>query len=109
MAAMALSGTGLFTPAASISNEELVASFNEYVRRHNAAQCGRHCSGDNGRAPHSSSEFIVKASGIKSRYVMDKAGILDPDIMCPRLPERAGPTIRFQSWPKWRCPPRAMR
>ena len=32
---MALSGTGLFTPEASISNEELVASFNEYARRHN--------------------------------------------------------------------------
>ena len=30
-----ISATGLFTPEDSISNEELVASFNEYVRRHN--------------------------------------------------------------------------
>lgn len=37
----------------------------------------------------SSCEFILKASGIKNRYVMDKTGILDPDIMCPRIPERS--------------------
>src|ERR1043166_4130031 len=41
----------------------------------------------------SSAEFIVKASGIKSRYVVDKAGILDPDVMCPRLPERPNDQI----------------
>ena len=33
----AISGTGLFTPPDAISNEELVASFNEYVRRYNAS------------------------------------------------------------------------
>jgi beta-ketodecanoyl-[acyl-carrier-protein] synthase len=84
--ALALSGTGLYTPAASISNEELVASFNEYVRRHNAAGIG---------APlqESSTEFVLKASGIRNRYVMDKAGILDPEIMCPRIPERANDQI----------------
>ena len=27
---------------------------------------------------HSSSEFIVKASGIKSRYVIEKDSLLDP-------------------------------
>ena len=31
-----ISATGLFTPEDSISNEELVASFNAYVERHNA-------------------------------------------------------------------------
>ena len=33
-----ISATGLFTPAESISNEELVASFNAFVDRHNAAK-----------------------------------------------------------------------
>jgi beta-ketodecanoyl-[acyl-carrier-protein] synthase len=37
----------------------------------------------------SSSGFIEKASGIKSRFVMDKAGILDPQRMAPRIPERS--------------------
>ena len=86
MTALALSGTGLYTPAASISNEELVASFNEYVRRHNAA-------GQGAPLQESSTEFVLKASGIRNRYVMDKAGILDPDIMCPRIPERANDQI----------------
>jgi len=39
--------------------------------------------------PHSSAEFIVAASGIEQRYVLDKEGILDPTRMYPRLPERA--------------------
>ena len=41
----------------------------------------------------SSGEFIVKASGIKSRYVMDKTGILDPALMRPLLPERSNDEI----------------
>ena len=41
----------------------------------------------------SSVEFIEKASGIKSRYVMDKTGILDPDVMRPILPERSNDEI----------------
>ncbi len=36
----------------------------------------------------SSSEFVEKASGIKSRYVVDKAGILDPRRMAPMIPAR---------------------
>ena len=31
-----ISGTGLYTPANSISNEELVQSFNAYVQQFNA-------------------------------------------------------------------------
>jgi beta-ketodecanoyl-[acyl-carrier-protein] synthase len=86
--AIAIGGTGLFTPAQSISNDELVASFNEYVRRHNAAHAQAIAEGKIAPLPESSTEFVVKASGIKSRYVVDKAGILDPDIMCPRIAER---------------------
>jgi beta-ketodecanoyl-[acyl-carrier-protein] synthase len=90
---LALSGTGLFTPEHAISNDELVASFNEYVRQHNAAHAN--AIAENGMQPlaESSSEFVFKASGIRNRYVMDKAGILDPDIMCPRLPERSNDRI----------------
>jgi beta-ketodecanoyl-[acyl-carrier-protein] synthase len=86
--AIALTGTGLFTPPHSISNDELVASFNEYVRRHNAAHATAIEAGEMPALTESSVEFIVKASGIKSRYVMDRQGVLDPEVMCPRLPER---------------------
>jgi beta-ketodecanoyl-[acyl-carrier-protein] synthase len=90
---MALSGTGLYTPQASISNDELVASFNEYVRRHNEAHAAAIAAGTMAPLTESSSEFVFKASGIKSRYVMDKVGILDPEIMCPRLAERPNDQI----------------
>jgi len=91
--AIALSGTGLYTPMDSISNEELVASFNEYVRRHNAAHVQAIAAGTMQPLTESSVEFVMKASGIGNRYVMDKTGILDPEIMCPRLPERPNDRI----------------
>jgi beta-ketodecanoyl-[acyl-carrier-protein] synthase len=90
---LAISGTGLYTPSHSISNEELVASYNAYVRNKNAQSASAIASGNAKALVESSAEFIVKASGIKSRYVVDKAGILDPDIMCPRLPERPNDQI----------------
>jgi beta-ketodecanoyl-[acyl-carrier-protein] synthase len=93
MSAMALSGTGLFTPTSSISNDELVASFNEYVRRFNDANTAAIETGTIAALTPSSTEFVLKASGIANRYVMDKAGILDPEIMCPRLPERSNDQI----------------
>lgn len=93
MPALALTGTGLYTPEQSISNDELVASFNEYVRRTNDANAGAIAAGTATALAPSSTEFIVKASGIKNRYVMDKQGVLDPEVMCPRIPERANEQI----------------
>ncbi len=83
-----ISGTGLYTPANSISNDELVASFNTYVERFNADNAAAIEAGELAPLQPSSAEFIEKASGIKSRFVMNKDGILDPDRMVPRLPER---------------------
>ncbi len=91
-----ISGTGLYTPAQSISNEELVASFNAYVEIYNAEYAAEIAAGDLPPLQPSSVEFIVKASGIKSRYVMDKAGILDPGRMVPSIPERPDDTPSVQ-------------
>ncbi len=84
-----ISATGLFTPEESITNEELVASFNEYVERFNTANAAAIESGEVEALAPSSVGFIEKASGIKARHVMSKAPILDPDIMTPRWEERA--------------------
>lgn len=84
-----ISGTGLYTPANSISNEELVQSFNAYVQQFNLDNAAAIERGDVEALTESSAAFIEKASGIKSRFVMDKAGILDPQRMAPRLPERS--------------------
>lgn len=83
-----ISATGLYTPPDSISNEELVASFNTYVDRFNTEHADAIARGDTEALQPSSVEFIEKASGIKSRHVVSKAPILDPDVMCPRIPER---------------------
>ncbi|MFM5915643.1 MAG: beta-ketoacyl-ACP synthase III [Chakrabartia godavariana] len=83
-----ISATGLYTPPDSISNEELVDSFNAYVARFNAEHAAEIAAGEIEALQPSSVEFIEKASGIKSRHVVSKAPILDPDIMCPRIPER---------------------
>ena len=83
-----ISGTGLYTPSESISNEELVESFNAYVETYNTEHANEIAAGELPALQPSSAEFVEKASGIKSRYVMNKDGILDPNRMVPRLPER---------------------
>lgn len=88
MSDIVISGTGLYTPRDSISNEELVDSFNAYVEIHNAENASAIAAGDIAALQPSSAEFVEKASGIKSRYVMNKDGIIDPRRMVPRLPDR---------------------
>jgi len=92
-----ISGTGLFTPPHAISNEELVASFNRYVSRYNAEHADAIASGQVEALVESSAEFIVKASGIQSRFVLDKDGVLDPERMKPFLPERGNDELSVQA------------
>lgn len=85
----AITGTGVFTPPFRITNDELVAAYNAYADRVNAERADDIAAGRAEPLPQSSAEFIVNASGIENRYVMDKDGILDPAIMHPVFPERA--------------------
>ena len=62
-----ISGTGLYTPSESISNEELVETFNTYVNKFNEDHAGEIASGEIEALQESSAAFIEKASGIKSR------------------------------------------
>ena len=84
-----ISGTGLFQPAQVISNAELVASYNAYADLQNTQHAAEIAAGTRQALTHSSVEFIEKASGIKQRYVLDKAGVLDPTRMKPRFAPRA--------------------
>ena len=81
-------GSGLYTPEHSISNEELVESFNQYVANYNSEHADAIARGDTEPLVPSAAEFIEKASGIKSRYVLDREGVLDPERMRPRLRTR---------------------
>lgn len=92
-----ITATGLFTPPDSIDNAELVASFNAWVDSENARQAEAIARGEREPLAHSSEAFIVKASGIESRYVMEASGILDPERMRPRIPERANGELSLQA------------
>ena len=88
-----IAATGLYTPPFSVSNAELVETFNTYVARFNATHAAEIEAGVVEALAPSSPEFVEKASGIKSRFVMNKSGIIDPDIMRPELPERSNEEI----------------
>lgn len=88
MKPVVISGTGLYRPPHIITNAELVESFNRFADLHNAAHAAEIAAGTWAPLVHSSVEFIEKASGIKQRYVVDKAGVLDPTRMRPRLAPR---------------------
>lgn len=85
----AITGSGVFTPSEVITNDELVVAFNAYAEAFNAQNAGAIAAGEVEAKAASSSEFIVNASGVEQRYVMDKFGVLDPQVMRPNLRQRS--------------------
>jgi beta-ketodecanoyl-[acyl-carrier-protein] synthase len=93
MTGAVIAATGLYTPPNSLSNAELVETFNTYVERFNSANAEAIAAGEVQALTPSSAEFIEKASGIKSRFVIDKSGLVDPERMTPNIPERPNDQI----------------
>ncbi len=83
-----ITGTGLYRPPHVITNAELVVSFNAYADLQNARHAAAIAAGERQAVPHSSVEFIEKASGIRQRYVIEKEGVLDPTRMRPKFAPR---------------------
>ena len=94
---VSITGTGLFTPPESVSNAELVASLTEAVLKWNAEHAEEIASGEAVERAVPDEEFIVKASGIERRYVMEKSGVLDPARMRPRLETRGEDQLGIQA------------
>ncbi|MCS5573920.1 MAG: beta-ketoacyl-ACP synthase III, partial [Pseudomonadales bacterium] len=92
-----ISGVGLWTPEHRVTNEELVESYNIFAEKFNAEHASDIAAGIVEEKPLSSAEFIEKASGIKSRFVYIKDGILDPDRMTPDIPLRAEDELSDQA------------
>jgi beta-ketodecanoyl-[acyl-carrier-protein] synthase len=92
-----ITGYGLWHPDTVLENDELCVAFNEFVRRENEKHADEIAAGTREALKTSSSEFIVKASGIKSRYVEDKTGLLDPERMCPNIKDRPEDQISIQA------------
>jgi beta-ketodecanoyl-[acyl-carrier-protein] synthase len=95
--AAVIAATGLFTPAERVTNAELVEAFNAYVELFNTRHAGEIASGSVEALAPSSVEFIEKASGIKSRYVMNRSGVVDPEVMHPLIPERSNDELSIMA------------
>lgn len=83
-----ISATGLYTPKNSVSNEQLVKAFNQFVDDYNNENAIAISNETIDALQYSSVGFIEKASGIKSRFLVSDRGVLDPKIMQPLIPER---------------------
>ncbi|MEY4582557.1 MAG: hypothetical protein RL701_7260 [Pseudomonadota bacterium] len=92
-----ISGTGVYTPPYAISNEQLVVSFNEYVAQYNREHAAEIAAGTLAAREPSNVEFIEKVSGIKSRYVLEAEGVLDPKRMRPHFPQRPNEALSLQA------------
>ena len=80
-----IAGTGIWFPEQKVTNEEIVNSYNSYVENFNKINKESIDKGSILPMEYSSAEFIEKASGIKSRYMIDKEGSLDINRMMPRV------------------------
>ena len=78
-----IAGTGIWYPEDVITNDEIVGSFNSYVDNFNTINKSKIDNGEILPLEHSSAAFIEKASGIKTRHVIDKKNILDIETMMP--------------------------
>jgi beta-ketodecanoyl-[acyl-carrier-protein] synthase len=93
----AITGHGVWHPETVLTNPELCQGFNEFVRRENARHADEIAAGKRQALKESSPEFIEKASGIKVRYVEDKTGLMDPERMCPNIPDRPEDQLSIQA------------
>jgi beta-ketodecanoyl-[acyl-carrier-protein] synthase len=92
-----ITGHGVWHPPTVLTNEELCVGFNAFVDLDNAKHAAEIAAGTRTALQKSSPEFIVKASGIKQRYVQDKTGLIDPERMCPNIPDRAEDQLCYQA------------
>lgn len=92
-----ITGHGVWHPETVLENDELCAAFNEFVRRENAKNAELIAAGTVAPLKESTPEWVVKASGIIKRYVEDKTGLLDPERMCPNIPDRPEDQLSIQA------------
>jgi beta-ketodecanoyl-[acyl-carrier-protein] synthase len=94
---IAITATGSYAPESTISNSELVASYNAYVQAFNKTNADKISSGDIAALSESSADFITDASGVKMRHVINKSGILDNNLMHPVYEPRTEDDISIQA------------
>lgn len=92
-----ITGTGLWVPSEAVSNQELVDSHRLAVEAWNEAHAAEIAAGREEARDASTDAWIVRASGIRSRYVIEKSGVLDPGRLRPHLPLRGEQELSVQA------------
>ena len=92
-----ISGAGVWNPPNTLTNHELVDAYNAYAEKFNLDNAQAIAAGDANEVPLSSAAFIEKASGIKSRYIYVKEGVLDIERMRPKIAQRADDELSHQA------------
>ncbi len=87
MVDVVISGTGVYVPPNKITNEQLVAAFNDHVEQFNEEHKADIEADIIPAKQPSSAAFIEKASGIKARNLIDVEGVMDLERMMSKLPE----------------------
>ena len=93
----ALRGHSVYTPKATVTNAELVVAFNAHTDWFNAENADAITAGTIDAKPQSSADFIIAASEIEQRYVLDRDGILDPTRMYPSLPAHPDDALGYMA------------
>lgn len=92
-----ITGTGLYTPSDSITNAELVESLTAATQFWNVDHADEIEAGHLDPRMVPDEDFILKASGIRSRYVVDKHGVLDPKRLRPNIALRSEEELGIQA------------
>ncbi|MCE2573707.1 beta-ketoacyl-ACP synthase III [Motilimonas eburnea] len=82
-----LTATGIFVPPYCMSNQVLVDAYNRYADYFNLENAASIDVGQVAAKKRSDNSYILAHSGITQRYFVTNEGVLDPDVMCPLLPE----------------------
>ena len=97
MSRVVITGTGLFTPEGGVTNDELVESLTAATLRWNADHAAEIARDECSARDVPSSKFILRASGVGHRYVIDKQGVLDPTRLRPKIRKRGEDELSLQA------------
>lgn len=97
MSRVVVTGTGLFTPSGSVTNDELVESLTTATLRWNEEHAAEIARGELTGREVPTSKFIVRASGVGHRYLVDRDGVLDPTRLRPRFRKRSEDELSLQA------------
>jgi len=92
-----ISGTGYWKADEIVTNDEIVSSFNSYVEKFNKDNHQEIEAGNVEALGLSSTDFIEKASGIKTRYLIDKKNCLDINVMRPILRQEKAENLSWHA------------